>query len=868
MESLFRKYRPQTFESMVGQKHIVSTLQNALNEGRPAHAYLFSGPRGTGKTTTARLLAKALLCEHGPCASPDGTCEQCLEIAEGLHPDVYELDAASRTGVDSVREEIINRVDLAPTRGRKKVYIIDEVHMLTVAAFNALLKTIEEPPEHVVFVLCTTDPQKVPDTILSRCQRLEFHSITTQDIEERLQYVCEQEGFSYEPEALALIAKHAQGGLRDALSRLEQLSVYGSKQIRLADAQAVLGEVANDVLEGIAQAVASRDIARCFAAVADLVSRGSDITQLTRDFTAYIRDVYVASVAGAQAFTDRPDAGQLVLLAREMGGSDRLAFILDILGKLGMELRSSTDQRLSLEVALTRMARPEGDLTLEALAARIAQLETLVARLQQGGLPVQSHPAQAQPQPMAAQQQPQATPMQQPQVMPAQPQAAPVQQQVVSAQPQPVPVRPQPQPMPAPVQPQPVAAQPAPVVSPQVAPAQTPAPAANNLQQSQELWDRLVNEVTKAHASTGGLIRPMLGTLNNNVLTIENHGATFAAHMITRPQSMNVLQQAVARIYGPGISLVFTGSGFTDAPTKSAPAAKPSSAQPAPAQQAIPATTFKAAQPTQRPATQTPSIPAPVAVPQEPVVPQEPPQTSQTVNSPSEAARVSRPSEPQPQPQSQPKEPVDLPWTSPRKEPQVAEKPTETPPAVKAEQAQPPKQETPKKSSSSQGTSRSGKRKNPYPLPSVIAAKAAEARKQAEAGKAVNPIASAAPKKTAPKPKPVAQTPVTAPVKQEASAPISASVHAIPQSSGKPSPAQIPNPPSPEPPQYASKEDEVPLDLYDAYDESYDDIPPEDEPYNWSITGSNTNTTPSSDASAIHGLLSDAFGLGVKITKE
>ena len=163
--SLYRKYRPNTFADVVGQEHVVNTLANAVASGDVAHAYLFCGPRGTGKTTSARLLAKALLCEHGPTAQPDGSCPQCLEIAEGTHPDVYELDAASRTGVENVREEIISRVQFAPTRGRCKVYIIDEVHMLSPAAFNALLKTLEEPPAHVVFVMCTTDPHKVPETI-------------------------------------------------------------------------------------------------------------------------------------------------------------------------------------------------------------------------------------------------------------------------------------------------------------------------------------------------------------------------------------------------------------------------------------------------------------------------------------------------------------------------------------------------------------------------------------------------------------------------------------------------------------------------------------------------------------------------------
>ena len=196
-EALYRKYRPQIFEDVVGQEQIERTIKNAIEQDKVSHAYLFCGPRGTGKTTTARLLAKALLCEKGPTPDPDGTCEDCRMIAEGVHPDVYELDAASRTGVENVREEIINRVQFAPTRGRYKVYIIDEVHMLSIAAFNALLKTLEEPPDHVVFILATTDPQKVPETIHSRCQRFDFRRISNESIVSRLGAVCVAEGVEF-----------------------------------------------------------------------------------------------------------------------------------------------------------------------------------------------------------------------------------------------------------------------------------------------------------------------------------------------------------------------------------------------------------------------------------------------------------------------------------------------------------------------------------------------------------------------------------------------------------------------------------------------------------------------------------------------
>ena len=390
MESLYRTYRPLTFESVVGQQHIVSTLEHAVLEGRLSHAYLFCGPRGTGKTTMARILAKALLCEHAAAARetgasgcmPDGTCSECTQIAEGTHPDVYELDAASRTGVDNVREEIIGSVNFAPVRGAYKIYIIDEVHMLTTAAFNALLKTLEEPPAHVVFVLCTTDPQKIPETILSRCQRFDFHRISNEDIVGRLAYICEQEGFDTEPEALEIVARHARGGMRDALSTLEQLSVFGNGAVHAADARALLGEVAQTVLTDFSNALAARDVPELFSLVRTQVDEGNDLLELTRDLIAHVRDVYVAHMAGARAEVldaTPEEAAALAQEAERFASADRLARVLTVLDDAALEMRTAADTRLVLEVALTRLARPEADLTLEALAERVERLEARLA---------------------------------------------------------------------------------------------------------------------------------------------------------------------------------------------------------------------------------------------------------------------------------------------------------------------------------------------------------------------------------------------------------------------------------------------------------------------------------------------------------
>lgn len=617
MESLYRKYRPLTFDSVVGQQHIVSTLEHAITEGRLSHAYLFCGPRGTGKTTMARILAKALLCRNAEAARaegasgcmPDGTCEECELIAEGNHPDVYELDAASRTGVDNVREEIINSVNFAPVRGKYKIYIIDEVHMLTTAAFNALLKTLEEPPAHVIFVLCTTDPQKILETILSRCQRFDFHRIGNEDIEHRLAYVCEQEGFDYDDEALAIVARHAKGGMRDALSTLEQLSVFGNGSVHADDARSLLGEVSDQILGEFSRAIADRDVAELYGLIRTQVEEGNDLLELTRDLVAHVRDVYVACVAGARAELFEGGSEQAEALAAEAAAfgehpADRLARVLTVLDDAALEMRGASDVRLVLEIACTRLARPEADLTIEALAERVARLEAMVAN---GAVPASVAAAQAAAPaasvPAAAQQ---------PTLISGARAAAPA----VSAAPAATSARQGGMPWdrgaaaPA-AQPAPVSASKPAAPAPQPAPAPTPQPQSNNAAQVaaagaaetpavedagelQRKWAEVVERVKARQASYAGLLLNARATADDgSKLTVSfPAGSTFAIKMLGRADTQSVVLPTVCAVFGRRtVDYVLDGGG-TPAPQheEHSPSARAAaSADPQPVSSAAPA---------------------------------------------------------------------------------------------------------------------------------------------------------------------------------------------------------------------------------------------------------------------------------------
>lgn len=400
--ALYRQWRPQDFDALVGQKAVKTTLKNALASGKIAHAYLFSGPRGTGKTSMARILAKALNCEQGPTAEPCGQCGNCQRIVQGTSLDVIEIDAASNTSVDNIRD-LREQVAFTPAESRYKVYIIDEVHMLSTGAFNALLKTLEEPPAHAVFILATTDPQKVPATIQSRCQRFEFRRVTVDEIAEHLAMVAAGSGIEADADALRLIAIQAEGGMRDALSLLDQCGVM-AKRVTVATVREVLGIVGREALHELTGAIGRRQLPQALATLNLLLEQGKDVKQVLTELIEYLRALvlYLAVPDYEEIYlTDTKEA--LAELA-PLFGRDRLLAAEERLHSAIQELRGSMRPRITAELCLLDLCRIEGS-TLAALSARIEQLERQLAG---GVMPVyqQAPPAPAVQQVSAAVQQP------------------------------------------------------------------------------------------------------------------------------------------------------------------------------------------------------------------------------------------------------------------------------------------------------------------------------------------------------------------------------------------------------------------------------------------------------------------------------
>jgi DNA polymerase III subunit gamma/tau len=507
--ALYRKYRPQTFDDVVGQEAVVRTLRNAITAGSVRQAYLFAGPRGTGKTSMARILAKSLNCAHGPTATPDGTCHACVAIAAGTSLDVIEMDAASQRGIDDIRE-IRDRVVLQPVEGQYKVYILDEAHQLTDAAWNALLKLIEEPPPHLVFVFCTTDLSKVLPTVRSRCQTFVFQRPRLQDILTVLTRVAEGEKIDAPQQALSLVARSARGSFRDATSTLDQLSAATEGQITVQSVLQLLGTVEEEALFRLCDLIVDRDTAGALTSVEELSEQGHDLGRLVTELIEHIRHLMLVQHMGEvpESLPVTEETRERLRAQANQVGEPTVVRLLDLLAVAVDDMRQGGDPRLPLELALVKVTRPASDLARESFNYRLEQLE------QRG--PAAAAPAVA-PAPAAP-----------PRTAPA-PVATPAAAHVKAA------------------------AEPAGAVA-------TAAPPTVELEQLQEAWQRTivpaVAERSIPISSVLGEARP--SDLSGNTLTVEfPASASFHRQLAEEPKNMTLLIDALYEVTGQRLALEF-----------------------------------------------------------------------------------------------------------------------------------------------------------------------------------------------------------------------------------------------------------------------------------------------------------------------
>jgi DNA polymerase-3 subunit gamma/tau len=357
---LARKWRPQTFEEVIGQEHVTQTLKNAISVNRLSHAYLFSGPRGIGKTTTARILAKALNCEKGPTLSPCNKCDFCKEISQSSSIDVLEIDGASNRGIDEIRD-LREKAKYVPAGARSKVYIIDEVHMLTTEAFNALLKILEEPPLHLIFIFATTQPYKVPLTILSRCQRFDFRLLSLEDILGRLKEICKAEKFKVDEESLFLIARRAEGSMRDAQTLLDQAVSYGGKEVKVKDLISLLGIVEEETLFRLTENMIKGKTRDSLILVEEIVTGGYDLDQFLKDLREHFRNLLIGQVSDKpEDLIDLPPRG-IKKIVEQAGGfsQDKLLEVIKAISETEKELKTSNQGRLALEMLVIKLTKKE-----------------------------------------------------------------------------------------------------------------------------------------------------------------------------------------------------------------------------------------------------------------------------------------------------------------------------------------------------------------------------------------------------------------------------------------------------------------------------------------------------------------------------
>ncbi|MEN6568245.1 MAG: DNA polymerase III subunit gamma/tau [Veillonellales bacterium] len=377
--ALYRRWRPQDFDNLVGQEHISKTLKNALATGKIAHAFLFAGPRGTGKTSTAKILAKALNCDHGPTPTPCNACPNCERITAGTSMDVFEVDAASNRGIDEIRD-LRETVKFAPVDGRYKVYIIDEVHMLTTEAFNALLKTLEEPPPHVVFILATTEAHKIPATIHSRCQRYDFHRIGVKEIVARLTEVADQSGLDVTEEALKLIAIHADGGLRDALSVLDQCAALDEDGITADKVRQLLGLIGHQWVWRLTESLADRDARAVLLGLDELINLGKDVRQVLLEMALHIRSLMLFKAAPDMENIELYSEDRTVLKEHSAKFThSELVKMIQTLNEAVNEIKWAPEPRIPAEMALLSICRRTSEKDFQALVERVAALEGKLA---------------------------------------------------------------------------------------------------------------------------------------------------------------------------------------------------------------------------------------------------------------------------------------------------------------------------------------------------------------------------------------------------------------------------------------------------------------------------------------------------------